>query len=103
MGDETLTYDEVRAVAHEIFSIEKRMRNIRTMLMMAAFVLLGAVVFVVVMYTVFDQAEKAKVEPSGVQSALVSKKKNEILQTAQSMADVDAADLIDYTRDTKDA
>jgi hypothetical protein len=104
--DQQLSYDEVCAVAHEIYKIEQRVSKIRTGVFIAGSVVVGAIIFIVVLSVMFASFEQTQVQEDKVSStpgdkrtelSLVSKESTEkILKTAESLEDTDASNLIAY-------
>mmetsp|Transcript_101646 Transcript_101646/g.303295 ORF Transcript_101646/g.303295 Transcript_101646/m.303295 type:complete len:242 (-) Transcript_101646:106-831(-) len=98
-----LTYREMRAVAQDIFTYERKMRNIRTLAMIGGAVL---VIFLVLLgggVVIFGLASDTEVKHDGSQEALVKKNSDTVISTAESKESMDAAELVDYQRNEVDA
>lgn len=95
---QTLTYDEVRAVAQEIYRIERKMRWIRTGVCVASLLLALTVTLGFVMVFVFRAVEQTEVRQDRPNTplALVEAGTDNVIRTAESLEDVDASQLIDY-------
>lgn len=98
----TLTYDEVRAVAQEIYRIERKMRWIRTGMCVGSLILAVTVTLGFVMVGVFKAVQQTEVRQERDDSplALVAAGTDDVIRTAENLEDVDGSQLIDY--DTAD-
>jgi hypothetical protein len=98
-----LTYKEMRAVAQEIFAIERKQRKMRTAALVVSGLLLGTIAFLLCMVLIYGLVSETEVKDDHNQLALVKKGSNQVVATTESVEDLDGADLVDYDRSGKDA
>lgn len=101
--DEVLTYKEMRAVAQEIFKYEANMRKIRTGAMLCGGLLITLVVTLGGVLLILQFTVDTDVDCGGKQCAWVKRGTKKVIQTTESLEDLDASDLTDYERDQTDA
>jgi len=100
---ESLNYKEMRAVAQEIFILERKSRRIRAFGLICSSLVLGSLVLLGAMALLYQGMKETEVQDDGHSNLVLTKKgSQDIIATTQSLEDLDGSDLVDYARTGSD-
>lgn len=99
----TVSYAEMRMVAQEIHRLERQARRIRTGALVFTGLLVGTAIFAGIIALLVSAFTDTEIKEDGAQMAMVKKDTDKVVATTQSLEDLDASDLVDYSRSGTDA
>lgn len=94
----SLTYEEARDVARQVVMMEQKKERVRGLKMVVFAILMGYLMFVLGFAWLVIAEGKFDLRSDNGQLALLNKRSDELVRTAESMEDRDASDLVDYDR-----